>query len=319
MSPPARRPQQGQILVLFALAALALISMLGLVLDGGSTYAQRRTQQIGADMAALAGANAWLLDTGDNASKAAAADAAARAVASQNGYTDGSPDTVVKVTPAIYGAGETVTVDIGAPHRNAFGSIIGLSSWQVAVTATAVVGPGGQPRGVAPFIFHEDVFVDGTGEILPEYGNPAHPFVFGETEIHAGDIPEGPDDLAWTVMGYPDNLNTDDVRDIIRGIDQVSRPIEINDYIGQHNNGTHNDLFDEVHDYLRGLDLTTPIVDGFGRFQGWAIFHVTDASKHDKTVTGYFTTGFSENLDVCMDTTDCPVAYGGVKVLKLIN
>ena len=200
MRPVARGAQRGQLLVLFALASVALIAMLGLVLDGGATYAQRRTQQNGADLAALAGANAWLLDTGDSVSKAAAADVAARAVATQNGYTAGTDGTVVNVTPVIYGAGQAVTVDIAARHHNAFGSIVGLSSWEVAVTATAVVGPAGRPRGVAPFIFHNQVFVQGTGEIQPQYGDPLHPFTFGETN---GDVPAGPNDLAWTVMAHP--------------------------------------------------------------------------------------------------------------------
>ena len=37
-----------------------MIAMVGLVLDGGSTFAQRRDQQNGADLAAVAGANAYL-------------------------------------------------------------------------------------------------------------------------------------------------------------------------------------------------------------------------------------------------------------------
>ena len=52
--------ERGQILVLFAFGAVALIAMVGLVLDGGDTYAQRRDEQNGADMAAMAGANAYM-------------------------------------------------------------------------------------------------------------------------------------------------------------------------------------------------------------------------------------------------------------------
>jgi hypothetical protein len=50
------------------------------------------------------------------------------------------------------------------------------------------------------------------------------------------------------------------------------------------------------------------------------LFHVVSAvGGTDKDVTGYFTSGFSEDLDVCMTSADCPITYGGVRVLKLIN
>ena len=39
-----RGDQQGQIIVLFTLAVVALIAMVGLVIDGGSAFAQRRGQ-----------------------------------------------------------------------------------------------------------------------------------------------------------------------------------------------------------------------------------------------------------------------------------
>src|SRR5437868_12475407 len=47
--------QPGQILVMFALALVGLLSMVALVLDGGYLYVQRRTAQTAADAAALAG------------------------------------------------------------------------------------------------------------------------------------------------------------------------------------------------------------------------------------------------------------------------
>ena len=46
--------QRGQILVLFALSLVAIIAAVGLVLDGGSAFAQRRSEQNAADVAALA-------------------------------------------------------------------------------------------------------------------------------------------------------------------------------------------------------------------------------------------------------------------------
>ncbi|MGN6698576.1 MAG: pilus assembly protein TadG-related protein, partial [Thermomicrobiales bacterium] len=50
--------------MIFALATLVLVGALGLVLDGGYDYAQRRQMQNAADAAAMAGASALL---GNNA------------------------------------------------------------------------------------------------------------------------------------------------------------------------------------------------------------------------------------------------------------
>ena len=53
-----REAERGQILVLFTLAIVAIIGVLGLVLDGGSAFAQRRDEQNVSDLAAMAGADA---------------------------------------------------------------------------------------------------------------------------------------------------------------------------------------------------------------------------------------------------------------------
>ncbi len=313
------RRERGQIVVIFAIAAMALILMVGLVLDGGSTYGQRRLQQNAADLAALAGANAWLLNTGDAAAKNAAALAMAQTVSAENGYPDAVNNMVVTVSSQPYGTagGQTVKVDVHDKHQNAFAGMIGMPTWDVTVTATAVVGPGGAARGVAPIAFRNDVFVNGSGEMIPLYSDPDHPFTWGETN---GDIPNSAADIAWTVFSQPANLPTSTVVNIIDGSDQLSRSVTFGQYIGQHNNGNHTAIYNAVNQYLRGQNLTVPIVDNAGRFQGWAMFHVVSASGGSaKDVTGYFTSGFSEDLDVCMTSSACPVTYGGLKVLKLIN
>ena len=97
MNSSRRSRTRGQVVVLFALAAFVLIAMVGLVLDGGAAYGQRRAEQNAADLAALAGANAWLLDGGDSTSKSAAASLAAQTVAAQNGYPDALNDPIVSV------------------------------------------------------------------------------------------------------------------------------------------------------------------------------------------------------------------------------
>ena len=71
-SRPSR--SRGQILVLFVLALVAIIAGVGLVIDGGFTFAQRRAEQNAADLAAFAGANALL--NGQNETAAALATSA---------------------------------------------------------------------------------------------------------------------------------------------------------------------------------------------------------------------------------------------------
>lgn len=52
----SRKSESGQIIVLFAGALTAIILVVGLVIDGGNAFAQRRGVQNGSDFAALAGA-----------------------------------------------------------------------------------------------------------------------------------------------------------------------------------------------------------------------------------------------------------------------
>lgn len=306
--------QRGQIIVVFALAAAAIIAMVGLILDGGGTFVQRRGQQNAADLAALAGANAWLLDT-NTATRDASAIAAARAVASQNGYTDTVNGATVTVVPAAFGAlGETVQVDIGAPHRNAFASIVGMPTWGVSTTATAITGPGGSADGSAPVMFNVDVFNNG---VMPTgiYADPAHPYTFGDGN---GDYPNDPGDIAWTDFSQPANVDSNVVRQIINGSDVNNRDFSYGQYIGQQNNGNHSTEFGAMEQYRAGQDVVAPVVDNTGHFLGWSMFHVVSADQGAKTLTGYFVSGFSENLNVVNCTTNCPISYG-VFVLKLVN
>src|SRR5260370_22160108 len=53
-SSPERKLQQGQAIVLVALLILVLFGMLGLAIDSGRSYVDRRDQQAAVDAAALA-------------------------------------------------------------------------------------------------------------------------------------------------------------------------------------------------------------------------------------------------------------------------
>ena len=275
-------------LVLFSLALVAIIAMLGLVIDAGSAYAQRRGEQNAADLAALAGADAIY-----------------------NGHSQAEAITVAQsVVAANFGGGAVVTVsfpssrvqvDVTAPHRNAFASIVGQSSWQVSTTAQAIAGVPDTATGAAPVIMPIDDFnPDGTPKSQYTEANCA-PDGCLWVNCQPCDAPDAADGWAWTVYGNPPNANTDDVAAYLAAFgtcggtpvaDVTVTPGEHPDW-GQSNQGNHNGAISQSGSCIVGLDVPVPIVgppvppattctnttDTDGCFMGWAIFHVTGIAK----------------------------------------
>lgn len=305
-----REREGGQIIVLFALAMIAIIAMVGLVLDGGSAFSQRRSEQASADLAALAAANAILINGDENE-----ATTLARAVAAENGWTHGVGGTVVTASYD-YTIGIRVTVEISALHRNNFVAIVGMPTWRVGVTATAKTGNGPDTAaGAGPMIFSVDVFGEG-GNPKPEYTDPLNPYPFGETN---NDAPETPGDFAWTNYGIG-NVNSDEVRDIIRGDLVINKTIARDEYIGQHNEGNHTTLYTDVDNYMSDDCFPVPVVDHGGIFEGWATFCVSYADKHNKNVYGYFKSPWvSEDLTVGCPHGECPNFFGNYERPHLVN
>jgi Flp pilus assembly protein TadG len=305
-----RGRQSGQIIVVFALALVAIIAMVGLVLDGGSAFAQRRDEQSAADLSALAAANDYLLNA-----DVTLATARARTIAAANGYTHGVNGVTVTVTITTTNGAE-VQVDINAPHKNNFSSVLGMTTWPVSTTAEAQSGYPDSVNGGGPIIFSIDAF-GSNGTPLAAYGDPAHPYDFGEGN---GDVPNGPGDIAWTNYGTG-NVNTAGVSAIITGSTVVNVTLAFGEYIGQHNNGNHTALYGDVDQYLSGTNIPVPVVDHNGNFQGWATFHVVSASGgSSKNVTGYFVAPFvNERLTIkgCAQGS-CP-RYLGSPTLHLVN
>jgi hypothetical protein len=285
--------------VLFTLAVVGIIAMVGLILDGSDAFWQRRHQQNSADLAAVAGANAYLNDyaTSQSVSSAtAAAEAAARAAATRNGYTHGTASAAVTVTVELLSAGVSVHVGVSAPHHNTFARIVpGQSQWQVTTEATAITGSIDTATGAAPWTMHVDAFPGGS---VP-YG-PSNPQDFGEAN---GDHPVNALDIAWTDYNGFNNVNTSEVRAIIEGTNVINATFDWDQYLGQHNNGNHTALYSDVQTHLAGRNVPVPIVgpptapnttcNGTtytnGCFKGWAMFHVISASGgSDKHIRGYF-------------------------------
>jgi Flp pilus assembly protein TadG len=312
------RASDGQIIVIFALGLVAMIAMVGLVLDGGSTFAQRRGQQNAADLAALAGANDFLI-SGDKT----AATLVAQSIASQNGYPN-DPAAGKTVTVEFLQNDTRVKVDVSAPHRNNFTGVVGMTQWQVTTTARVEVGIPDTAQG-APFIFNKDVFSDPGGVPLPIYSDPIHPFTFGDGN---GDVPNTPNDIAWTCYGTCGNLDSATVTAMVDGTSPVTTTldpsVDFTTYVGQTNEGNHATLFGTIDTLLSGYNVPVPIVDDNGLFQGWAMFHVTSAEQGPKTLTGYFVSPFngpgSTALHVNGCTGSCPKPrYLGIYVLRLEN
>lgn len=302
----------GQVIIIFALALIALIAAVGLVLDGGSTFAQRRDQQSASDLAALAAANDYLLNHDTTL-----ATARARSVAASNGFTDGTGGVTVTVSVATTN-GVEVTVDLQAPHQNHFAAVVGMPTWPVSTTATAQAGFPDTAVGAAPMLFSIDAFgPDGTP--LAAYGNSASPFTFEHGQGQSGDAPDAAGLMSWTDYDPVTNDNTRVMHDIIVGNIVVTPTFTFGDYIGEHNNGEHAALFGDL---VFPADYPVPIVDHTGHFQGIATFHLTGASQGGKSVTGYFRSNFAEAM---LSVTSCSAAanncprYVGSYVLKLVN
>jgi hypothetical protein len=305
MAGRGRSTERGQIIVLFTLSLVVIMSMVGLALDAGSTYAQRRSQQLAADLASLAAANDYLLNNDANL-----AIARAETVVTANGFTEGVGGVDVSVSVDTSN-GASVTVGIAAPHSNSFLGAVGFPSWDVATTAVSLAGFPDMAFGASPFVFSIGAFED---DGTPKYQTSTS---FGDTNWHA---PTSPTDFAWTNFGTG-NVDTSEVEDIITGDLVVDRQIDYGDYIGQFNNGNHTALFTDVDTYLSGQTLPVAVVDDNGNFMGWASFHVESASGGtDKHVQGYFVTSFqSPRLTVGNCAAGACPRYLGSYVLKLID
>lgn len=162
---PGRRHERGQIIVLFALTATAMLMIAGLVIDGGYALAQRRASQNAADMAALAGARVLAsFVAGDTVN---GSDANVRTSIDRTLAANGAPPATYGATgsPAYFdingnwlGFVGTGTVPAGAiavrvetarSWQPFFLGLIGVASWDAGATATARGGfrAGGPPGG----------------------------------------------------------------------------------------------------------------------------------------------------------------------------
>jgi putative Flp pilus-assembly TadE/G-like protein len=127
--------ERGQALILIALAAVALVGMVGLAVDGGRAFVDRRKAQNAADAAALASAYARIKGNQDMVS-------AALSSAAENGYNnDGKTNVVELYSPPKDGAHtgdvEYIQIIITSNLNTYFARVIGRQKITTIVEATA--------------------------------------------------------------------------------------------------------------------------------------------------------------------------------------
>ncbi len=154
-----RNREQGQTIVLVVLALVALIAMLGLAIDGGTVYLERRRMQNAADGAALAGARRLSQAICTTNPNPAVTDAEIYAVVQEfvrrNGgetfeahYVGFAGNQVVEYNPPVVvgggvvpvgASGIAVTTTITRPTY--FLGLVGQNTGRATASATAVTGP----------------------------------------------------------------------------------------------------------------------------------------------------------------------------------
>lgn len=127
--------ERGQALIVIALAAVALVGMVGLVVDGGRAFVDRRKAQNAADSAALASAYARIKGDQDMVT-------AALSSAAENGYNnDGKTNVVELYSPPKDGPHsgdvEYIQIIITSNLNTYFARVIGRQKITTIVEATA--------------------------------------------------------------------------------------------------------------------------------------------------------------------------------------
>jgi Flp pilus assembly protein TadG len=312
-----RSGERGQVLIIFVIAVFAIIGMVGLVLDGGSAYAQRRDEQNVADIASVAGATAYLNTVGGSSAKSAAATAAAHALAVANGYAHGTNGVSVNVQVSNSPLAATVKVDITKSHRNNFAAIMGMPTWAVSVTATALSSENpNAANGVMPLLFNEEAF---PGAICDEEVGGCVPEVYQEPGSGNEDVPQDATQFNWTIFctagGSSDcNADTNGVEALVQGGGEATT-ISIGDDIGPLNAGSHTALFYDLEAYIGGV-FPVPIVDDDGNMVGFAYFRLLSVEgASEKVVRGYFVSPINgDELVVDPDAGEATLDTGVYKI-----
>lgn len=301
------RAERGQILALFTLGLVAIVSMVGLVIDGGDVFLQRRQMQNVADAAAMAAGYSFA-NTGNEST----AEAAGVTNAATNGYSSAANGATISidVTPAVNGSNVVATVS--RPHRNWFAGIVGMPSWDVTVTASVITGVPNGVYGLMPIIVNEDAFLTLT---------PGEERTFDEPPVGSADIPQDGSTFNWTnyctASGASCNADSTTVNALIEG-GGVQIEVTLEDNINPLNAGAHTTLFSSLASAV-GTEFPIAVVNDDGELQGWAIFHLTGSvGGSTKQISGYFSAANEEQFTIRSDVPP-PSLMTGAYIVKLTN
>jgi hypothetical protein len=148
-----RHDESGQAIIVFAVFLVVLLCFVGVLVDGGMYYVERRDMQGAADAAALAA----IREMPANPSQAAAR--ANEYAGSRNSDAGGH---LLSYTPS--DNNRRVTVRVGKTGTQNFGALMGLDAPDISATATARVQMMGARPGMLPIAFMRDRFTIGTNE-----------------------------------------------------------------------------------------------------------------------------------------------------------
>ena len=281
-----RERERGQIIVIFALALVAIVAMVGLVLDGGSAFAQRRDEQSAADLSALAAANAYMLDSDMARAHGSRPDRRrSQRVHPRHGWCRRQRHDHDRQRGR--GAGRhqrAAPQQLRVGRRDA--DVAGRHDRQ---GAGRLSGHGQRRR--ADHLQHRRIRTRAASRW--RHTATRRPFDFGESN---GDIPTARrpclDQLRDRQRGHQRRHGTSST-----GTHVVNKTIAFGEYIGQHNNGNHTTLFDDMNNNLAGQNIPVPIVDHNGNFQGWATFHVTSAGAAPTSTSRVTSSAHSSTSD----------------------
>ena len=146
-----RRPEHGQLIVVFALALFAILAMAGLLVDGGRAWSDKRLAQNAVDMAALAAAKAISVSASGvtPANDVANANGFPKDLVTCAGTTQANKGLVVSyppITGAHVGDNKYVEVVVTRRMQTTFAAVIGQGCWLVSARAVAQTVPS-SPAG----------------------------------------------------------------------------------------------------------------------------------------------------------------------------
>lgn len=139
------KSEKGQAIILIAFAIMGTLALVGLAIDGGQTFSDRRKVQNAADAAALAEALTYRENVDKGRAPFINVKTNAQNAAATNGYTDGVNSNIQLDDPVPSPAGtcpgsdegQDFTVTITSTVKTSFAPVVGVNELQNTVTATA--------------------------------------------------------------------------------------------------------------------------------------------------------------------------------------